>query len=57
VASNIGKTLGSYATHWGRLPIDLIVIDEVPPRTAHFASLGSLCNNVVPVSFFGMHSP
>jgi ethanolamine utilization protein EutA len=54
VPHNIGKTLGSYATDWGRLPVNLIVIDELATRNSRFASLGALRDNVVPVSFYGM---
>ncbi len=54
VSQNIGKTIGSYATDWGRLPVKLIVIDELATRSARFASLGAMRDNVVPVSFYGM---
>lgn len=54
VGKNVGKTLGQYATDWGRLPVDLITIDEIPGRNAHFASLGRVCHNLIPVSFYGM---
>ncbi|HEV3021033.1 MAG TPA: ethanolamine ammonia-lyase reactivating factor EutA [Pirellulales bacterium] len=53
VTSNIGKTLGNYATRWGRLSVQLTVVDEVAPRDARFASLGRLRENVVPVVFYG----
>ena len=51
---NVGKTVGSYASDWGRLPVKLIVIDELASRNSRFASLGAMSNNVVPVSFYGM---
>lgn len=54
VPRNVGKAVGSYATRWGRLGVNLIVIDELPARDARFASLGALCEGVVPVSFYGM---
>ena len=54
VGQNIGKTLGQYATDWGKLPVNLIVIDELPPRRARFVSLGKLHSNVVPVSYYGL---
>jgi ethanolamine utilization protein EutA len=54
VGPNIGKTLGQYATAWGKLPVNLIVIDELPPRAARFVSLGKLHSNVVPVSYYGL---
>ena len=55
VPGNVGKAIGSYATEWGRLDVNLIVIDELAGRSARFASLGALCHGVVPVSFYGMH--
>jgi ethanolamine utilization protein EutA len=54
VPHNVGKTLGSYATDWGRMPVNLIVVDELTTRNARFASLGAMRDNVVPVSFYGM---
>ncbi len=32
VPDNVGKALGGYVTGWGRLPVTLIVLDEVSPR-------------------------
>jgi len=55
-AGNIGKTLGQYATGWGRLAIPLVVIDEIPDRRAHFATLGKPREGLVPVSFHGLES-
>ena len=54
VQQNVGKTVGSYASDWGRLPVKLIVIDELASRNSRFASLGAMRDNVVPVSFYGM---
>jgi ethanolamine utilization protein EutA len=54
VPQNVGKTIGSYASEWGRLPVKLIVIDELASRNAQFASLGAMRDNIVPVSFYGM---
>jgi len=54
VSQNVGKTVGSYASDWGRLPVKLIVIDELASRNSRFASLGVMRDNVVPVSFYGM---
>jgi ethanolamine utilization protein EutA len=54
VAKNAGKSLGSYATNWGRVPVNLIVIDEIATRSARFASLGAMRDNVVPVSLYGL---
>jgi ethanolamine utilization protein EutA len=54
VPKNVGKTIGSYASDWGRLPVKLIVIDEVSSHSCRFISLGVMKGNVVPVSFYGM---
>jgi ethanolamine utilization protein EutA len=54
VASNVGKTLGYYASRWRALSVKLVVIDEIPDRRAHFASVGRICENTVPVSFYGL---
>ena len=56
VSSNIGQTLGQYATKWGQAALNLIVLDEVPDRRAHFVTLGRPSNNLVPLSFYGMHN-
>ncbi|MGE8411580.1 MAG: ethanolamine ammonia-lyase reactivating factor EutA [Pseudomonas sp.] len=53
--SNIGKVLGNYATDWGRSPCNLIVIDEVRERSAHFINLGKPHQHIVPVAFYGVH--
>jgi ethanolamine utilization protein EutA len=52
--NNIGKTLGQYATRWGRISAALIVIDEIPERPAHFATIGQPHNGLVPVAFHGL---
>lgn len=52
--ANVGKALGNYASRWGGEPLNLVVIDEVPMRRAHFVNLGRLRHGVVPVSFYGM---
>lgn len=54
VSQNVGKSLGCYASDWGRLPVKLIVIDELETRNARFASLGAIRANVVPVSLYGL---
>jgi ethanolamine utilization protein EutA len=54
VEQNVGKVLGHYATEWGQSPVDLIVVDEVPVRDAHYVQLGRLRDQVVPVSFHGL---
>ncbi len=53
--ANVGKTLGNYATSWGKMPNGLIVLDEMPDRQAHFANLGRMRDGVVPVAFYGMY--
>jgi len=55
VPQNVGKTVGSYASDWGRLPVRLIVIDELSRRHSRFVTLGPMRDKVVPVSFYGMH--
>ncbi|HGM6785248.1 TPA: ethanolamine ammonia-lyase reactivating factor EutA [Pseudomonas aeruginosa] len=52
--ANAGKTLGHYASDWGRLPCRLLVIDEIPARHAQFVHIGRPHQQVVPVSFFGL---
>jgi ethanolamine utilization protein EutA len=54
VNQNVGKTLGQYATRWRKLPVTLIVLDELPDRGAAFATLGRPHDQVVPVSFYGL---
>ena len=51
---NIGKTLGQYATRWASIAAMLVVIDEIPERPAHFATIGKPHNGLVPVSFHGL---
>jgi hypothetical protein len=53
-SGNIGKTLGNFVTDWGRLRFPLVVIDEVDPGDAQFATVGKLRGQVVPVSFYGV---
>jgi ethanolamine utilization protein EutA len=52
---NLGKVFGNYVTGWGRIPCNVVVIDEIKLRTAQFVQIGSLRNHVVPVSFHGMN--
>ncbi|MBA3548161.1 MAG: ethanolamine ammonia-lyase reactivating factor EutA [Nannocystis sp.] len=54
VPDNVGKALGAYVSDWGRLPVTVIVLDEVDPRGARFVQIGRLVEQVVPVSFYGM---
>ena len=55
IEGNLGKTLGNYITNWGNLGIQLIVIDEIATRDAHFVNLSTLQQGVVPISFYGMY--
>jgi ethanolamine utilization protein EutA len=54
IAQNVGKTLGLYATDWGRRPYRLIVLDEVPARGAQFVGIGRIAEGVVPLAFYGL---
>jgi ethanolamine utilization protein EutA len=54
VAGNVGKTLGQYATRWGQMATALVVIDEVPSRRAHFATIGRPHNGLVAISYHGL---
>jgi ethanolamine utilization protein EutA len=54
---NLGKALGQYATGWGTLPVELVVIDEVAVRDARFVRVGAARDEVVPVSFYGLFEP
>jgi ethanolamine utilization protein EutA len=53
---NLGKTLGNYATDWGKIDVTLIVIDEVAVRDARFVRIGEPREQIVPVSFFGLRN-
>ena len=55
IESNLGKTLGNYITNWGKLSLQLVVIDEVATRDAHFVNLGKLQQCLIPISFYGMY--
>ena len=54
IDANIGKSLGMYATAWGALDANLIVIDEISIRQANFVNIGTAHKNVVPIAFYGM---
>ncbi len=54
VPGNLGKVLGNYATRWGRLARDLIVVDEVPMREAQFVRLGRMREGVVPLWLYAV---
>lgn len=56
IEQNLAKALGGYATEWGRLPLPLIILDEVSPRGAALVRIGAPHGGVVPLSFFGMGS-
>lgn len=53
--NNCGKTVGNYATGWGRQPLPILVLDEIAQRDAQFVTIGRPKGALVPVSFFGMH--
>ena len=55
VEENIGKALGQYVTRWGSIPLKLVVLDEIEIRDARFVQIGSVRNQAVPVSFYGMN--
>jgi ethanolamine utilization protein EutA len=55
LTENVGQAVGSYASDWGRSPLNLIVIDEIPVRDAQFVNVGRDRNGIVPVSFYGIH--
>jgi len=57
VRENLGKVLGHYVTEWGQRPVNLIVLDEVAVRDAHYVQIGRLRQQVVPVSFYGLYEP
>jgi ethanolamine utilization protein EutA len=54
VPVNLGKVLGNYATRWGTLNVDVIVVDEVPQRDAQFVRLGRSREGVVPVWLYAV---
>ena len=51
---NVGKALGHCVTAWGRVPVNLMVVDEIDVRDAQFVQVGRMRNQVVPVSLFGV---
>jgi ethanolamine utilization protein EutA len=54
VKQNVGKVLGQLITRWGRLPLSLMVVDEIDVRNAQYAHLGIPRSHVIPVSVFGL---
>ncbi len=55
VEENVGKALGQYVSRWGSTPLELMVLDEIAIRDARYVQIGSLHNQVVPISFYGMN--
>ena len=55
VEANIGKALGNYISDWGNLDYNLMVIDEVALRDAHFVHVGRLHQGMIPFSFYGLN--
>lgn len=55
VEANVGKALGNYATDWAKSGLNVLVIDEIPIRDAHFVNIGRVHQQIVPISFFGLH--
>ena len=55
VETNIGKALGNYISNWGQLDYNLIVVDEVSLRDAHFVHIGRVHQGMIPVSFYGLN--
>ncbi|MBL8848249.1 MAG: ethanolamine ammonia-lyase reactivating factor EutA [Planctomycetaceae bacterium] len=55
VQHNLGKALGQYVTDWGKRPLNLVVIDEVPSRDAQYVRIGRPHRGNVPVSFYGLN--
>ncbi len=55
LSQDFGKALGNFASNWRQLKVKLIVIDEVPERSAQFVSVGEpLEGDLIPVSFYGL---
>jgi ethanolamine utilization protein EutA len=54
IGQNLGKVLGHYITEWGALALRLIVVDEIAGPDAQYAHLGTMRDQVVPVSLYGL---
>jgi ethanolamine utilization protein EutA len=54
VEPNLGKAFGQYISQWRRLPISLVVIDEIAVRDAQYVNIGTMRDQALPVSFFGL---
>jgi ethanolamine utilization protein EutA len=55
VSVNVGKALGGYVSQWGSNAVKLIVLDEIEPLDARFVQIGTLRDQVVPLSFYGLN--
>jgi ethanolamine utilization protein EutA len=55
VSVNVGKALGGYVSQWGSNAVKLIVLDEIEPLDARFVQIGTLRDQVVPISFYGLN--
>ena len=57
IPQNLGKTFGNYATEWGRIAADLVVIDEIVgdviAQKAYFATVNKSGEKNMLVSFYG----
>jgi hypothetical protein len=51
----VGKALGGYVSQWGSTAVTVIVLDEIEPLDARFVQIGSLRDQMVPISFYGMN--
>jgi ethanolamine utilization protein EutA len=54
VPEDAATALGGYATGWGRVTGELVVLDQVVPRDAAFVTVGRARHGVVPVAFHGL---
>ena len=54
VDCNVGKSFGAYASNWGKLTVNLVVIDEVSVPQASFVNINKQYQQVVPISFYGI---
>lgn len=53
VDADVGRILGQLATRWGRRPLPLVVLDELPPRQARLLRLGRGEHGRISVRYFG----
>jgi ethanolamine utilization protein EutA len=54
VPEDAAIALGGYATGWGAVTGELLVLDQVVPRDAAFVTVGRARHGVVPVAFHGL---